>query len=116
MRVAGRFLFGVLAMFVFSGVAYAARTAGVFQLPFDINQKWKYANGTDCPDIGYRTPADQIFMQLYPVANKYHLAEDWNGKCGGSTDIGGLLFAAADGKVQDLTEISPYYVSPVNIR
>lgn len=101
MKATGKFLLGMLAMFVFFGVAYAGNTAGVFQLPFDTNQRWKYADGTNCPYVGYKTSADQIFMQLYSVNNKYHLAEDWNGKCGESTDIGAVLYAIADGVVQD---------------
>lgn len=95
---------GLAAVIWFSGVAYAGNTAGVFQLPFDTNQRWKYADGTNCPDIGYKPFADQIFMQFYPVKGKYHLAEDWNGICGKSTDLGAPLFASADGIVQNLDD------------
>ena len=57
----------VLAVMWFSGVAYAGNTAGVFQLPFDTNQRWKYADGSDCPRIGYKLTADQIFMGSYRI-------------------------------------------------
>lgn len=103
-KVVGRFLLGMLVMFVFSGAVYAGNTAGVFQLPYDPNQHWKYSDGSDCPYIGYKSPADQIFMQLNPVGYQggpaYHLAEDWNGKCGHSTDLGAVLYAVADGFVE----------------
>jgi len=92
-------LTAVLAVVAFSGMAYAG-TAGVFRLPFDPNQHWS------CPSIGYwNDPPDhgQNFMNLNTglTTPKYHLAEDWNGKCGGSTDLGAVLYAIADGVVQD---------------
>ena len=88
-------------MCVFSGVVYAGNTAGVFRLPFDPNQNW-----SACTSIGYwNDPPDhgQDFMHLNPANNKYHLAEDWNGKCGGSTDLGAVLYAIADGFVENAT-------------
>lgn len=91
----------LLAVMWFSGSAYAGNTAGVFQLPFDFNQQWR-----DCSAVGYKFPADQIFMNFLTDKNKYHLAEDWNGVCGGSTDFGAPLFASADGIVQDIDDKS----------
>lgn len=99
MKRIGRCLVMALAVMWFSGIAYAGNTAGVFQLPFDSNQRW-----SDCRDIGYKPLADQIFMNFLADKNKYHLAEDWNGVCGGSTDLGAPLFASADGVVQDLDD------------
>lgn len=88
MKAIGRFLIGVLAMFAFSSVVYAGNMAGVFRLPYDPNQQW---NVPGCMDIGFKLKADQVFMQLNTGLPsgipKYHLAEDWNGKCGGSTDL-----------------------------
>lgn len=96
----------VLAMVMYSGVVYAG-TSGIFRLPYDENQRWKYANGTDCPYVGFwNDPPDhgQDFMNLYSVSRRYHLAEDWNGKCGGSTDFGAVLYAIADGFVEKLDD------------
>lgn len=77
--------------------AYAGNTAGVFQLPFDPQQTWQA-----CGDIGYKEPPTQYFMQLNTDFNppQYHTAEDWNGQCGASSDLGAPLFALADGVVQ----------------
>lgn len=96
MKRISEFLVSLLAVCVFSGAVYAGNTAGVFRLPFDPNQHW-----SDCIQIGYKSPADQVFMQLNTGFGKYHLAEDWNGKCGGSTDLGAVLYAIADGFVED---------------
>ncbi|MEK7084036.1 MAG: M23 family metallopeptidase [Patescibacteria group bacterium] len=100
MQATGKFLLGLLGVFVFSGLVYAGNTAGVFRLPYDPNQHWSDACDRD-NRIGYKTSADQVFMQLYPENNKYHPAEDWNGKCGFSTDLGGVLYAVADGVVEN---------------
>ena len=96
------FLTAILAMTLFSGMAYA-QTAGVFRLPYDPQQHW-----SDCTDVGFKLKADQVFMNLNSDLKdqygnstpKYHLAEDWNGKCGYDTDKGAPLYAIADGVVE----------------
>jgi len=98
MKSIGGFLVSLFMMYVFSGAVYAGNTAGVFRLPFDPYQHW-----SDCDKIGYKPLADQVFMQLYSDNNKYHLAEDWNGQCGESTDLGAVLYAVADGFVENAT-------------
>lgn len=105
MKTISRFLLGVLVMVAFSGIAYAGNTAGVFRLPFDPNQHWL------CGGIGYWNdpPSNgQNFMNLNTVFTipKYHFVEDWNGKCGGSTDLGAVLYAIADGFVEAVDDIS----------
>jgi hypothetical protein len=106
MKTISTFLVGILAVFVFSGVVHAGNTAGVFRLPYDPNQQWPSpcASSTmgfwnDPPNHG------QNFMNLNTALTvpKYHLAEDWNGKCGGSTDRGAVLYAIADGVVETAT-------------
>lgn len=88
--------------------AYAWTISGTFGLPFDPNQHWN-----DCPSTaynGYKNPADQIFMQWNSdlksdgTPKGYHMAEDWNGKCGGSTDMGVPLYAIGDGFVKDVQD------------
>ena len=91
------FLTAALAVALFSGIAYA-QIAGTFRLPYDTNQHW-----SDCGDVGFKLKADLVFMQLntdLASGPKYHLAEDWNGKCGYSTDLGAPLYAIADGVVE----------------
>jgi hypothetical protein len=82
-----------------------AGNAGLFRLPFDPNQRW-----SACAEIGFRDvpPGGQTFMNLNTDLDpdKYHLAEDWNGKCGGSTDLGAVLYAAADGVIKYLRDVS----------
>ena len=104
MKSMGKFMVTVLTMMWFSGIAYAGNTAGVFQLPFNPNQTTWYQ--TSCSSMGFTniTPSGQIFMELNTGFNKYHMAEDWNGKCGGSTDLYAPLFASADGTVQNLDD------------
>lgn len=104
MKRIGRCLATVLAMVWFSGVAYAGNTAGVFRLPFNQNQTIWY--NTSCHAMGFTdiNPNGLVFMELNTTlssGSKYHLAEDWNGVCGGSTDKGADLNAIADATVQD---------------
>ena len=96
MRYGRMFLTSVLAMSLFSGISYAG-VAGVFRLPYDSYQQWP----APCASSTMGWKMDQIFMNLYSVNNQYHMAEDWNGKCGGSTDRGAVLYAIVDGVVQD---------------
>jgi murein DD-endopeptidase MepM/ murein hydrolase activator NlpD len=79
---------------LYASHAEAWSTAGVFHLPFNSTQSW-----TACPEKGYKPEPDQHFLDLNTTYQKYHTAEDWNGKCGGSTDKGGPLYAIADGSV-----------------
>jgi hypothetical protein len=81
---------------------HAAGVAGRFREPFDLNQHWQ-----DCSQIGYTDSPTQYFMEMnsdLQSGPKYHLAEDWNGKCGGSSDKGAVLYALADGVVQQKEE------------
>jgi hypothetical protein len=106
-KITGNFLMALLTLFVFSSIAYAGHTAGIFGLPFDPNQRWNVPN---CTSIGYSNQGalGQIFMELYEEhpsgVPKYHLAEDWNGTCGGSSDMGAVLYAIADGQVQEVDD------------
>ena len=50
--------------------------------------------------------------------SKYHLAEDWNGQCGFSTDLGAVLYAIADGFLEavDPTTATNSFVKLLLIR
>lgn len=99
MKKVGRIAGIVFAALLWTNISYAGHTAGTFQLPFDPKQKWQA-----CSSIGYKQPPDLYFMQLNSGKGRYHAAEDWNGVCGGSTDLGAPLFAIADGVVQNLED------------
>jgi hypothetical protein len=93
--------------FVGASFVYGA-TATSFSLPYSTTEPCTRSDGTT--DIGYKEEPDQYFMEFNddigkdgkPI-NKYHMGEDWNGKCGGSSDFGDPLFAIADGTVQGVT-------------
>ena len=87
------FLTAVLAVVLLASVSYAG-VAGVFRLPYDPYQQWP-----SCASSTMGWKVDQIFMEK--SSRGYHPAEDWNGKCGGSTDRGAMLYAVADGVVED---------------
>ncbi|OHA83512.1 MAG: hypothetical protein A2937_00175 [Candidatus Yonathbacteria bacterium RIFCSPLOWO2_01_FULL_47_33b] len=80
--------------------AALAGTAGKFQPPYNENEVWTPACGQG---NGYKQ--DQYHMQLNPDFTKYHLGEDWNGVCGGSTDLDAPLVAIADGQVTYLDAV-----------
>jgi hypothetical protein len=69
--------------------------SGPFGLPYNENQTW-----SGCSVVGwvpYGDPnAHQYHMQYYDKPEKYHMGEDWNGKC---SDEGAPLLALADGEV-----------------
>ncbi|WP_411726322.1 M23 family metallopeptidase [Methyloglobulus sp.] len=71
---------------------HAVPTAGQFLDPFNPGDAW-----TACSLIGYKR--DQYHMQWNDDFDKYHNGEDWNGKCGSSSDKGARLDAMADGQV-----------------
>lgn len=86
-------------------------TAGGFQWPFDkTGQVWPL--GDPGCGVGYSEPTKngQYYLQQYmnlldptdKLNGKYHIGEDWNGKCGSDTDLYGPLFAIADGTVFDI--------------
>lgn len=87
-------------------LAVAAQEApaptGQFGLPYNANQSWS-TTAPSCGRIGWIPYGDpdshQYHMQFYSVVGKYHMGEDWNGKCGGNTDQGAPLLAIADGRV-----------------
>ena len=91
---------GSVAMTLFSGISYAG-TAGVFRLPYDSHQQWP----PPCTQTGFKLKADLVFMEFSATVGKYHLAEDWNGICGGDTDKGAPLYAIADGVVENASMI-----------
>ncbi|MGH6923416.1 MAG: M23 family metallopeptidase [Propylenella sp.] len=76
--------------------------AGKFRIPF-------YPNLTG----SCNAPGFSATSQLYEwvgtangsVVNKYHLGEDWNGKCGGSTDKGAPVYTVAEGVVIDYDNV-----------
>ena len=93
----------VLSIFWQSAIA---GIAGGFTLPYATNQAWSLGL-PGCTSTGYYPLNDgvpvetgQFYMELNTKLAKYHMGEDWNGKCGGDTDIGGNLRAIADGQVE----------------
>lgn len=109
MRSIGRCLVIALSVMWFSGAAYAGSTAGVFRLPYNPAQQW---NVQGCTNVGFTdiNPNGLVFMELNTTlssGSKYHLGEDWNGVCGGSTDKGADLNAIADGVVENADMIGP---------
>ena len=88
----------VLLFAVFS-TAYGG-TAGLFQLPFNPLQSWSACGSTGYWPLnnGVTSLSSQYYMELNTEFSMpmYHLGEDWNGKCGSDTDIGGDLRAIAE--------------------
>ncbi len=88
----------------FIGSVYAAPIApvgppaGIFGLPYNENQ-----TGPNCSTPGWKL--DQYHMQWNTDFSKYHMGEDWNGLCGGSTDENYPLLAIADGKVVYIDDV-----------
>src|SRR3989344_7026174 len=89
-----QFLLGVALFSSVVGTAYAVPpVAGQFGLPYKANQ-----TGPEVTDnCGWRR--DQYHMEWNDDFGKYHMGEDWNGKCGDDTDEGAPLLAIADGEV-----------------
>lgn len=73
--------------------------AGEFGKPFNENQSWLCGSGWGTY-TQYHTQYNSD-----PYVLKYHLGEDWNGICGGDTDLGAPLYAIADGQVVFLDDI-----------
>lgn len=101
MNIKKKFLRSAIALALLSSVTVAEAVppvVGQFGLPYDEGQLW-----TACFSVGWVPYGDQnahqYHMQYYSVPAKYHMGEDWNGKCGGSTDEGAPLLAIADGEV-----------------
>ena len=83
--------------FAYAGpISQVSSPAGLFGTPISDTQTGPY-----CSNPGYKIPIDQYHMQLNTglPEPKYHMGEDWNGKCGENTDEGYPLHALADGKV-----------------
>ena len=84
-------------LFSVSAVAGSFPTpTGLFGLPFNEKQ-----TGTNCSISGWSTEdaSHQYHTQHNSNFDKFHMGEDWNGKCGGNTDEGYPLLAIADGEV-----------------
>ncbi len=83
------------SLMVFAPVSVAdPEPTGFFSMPFKENQ-----TGTNCSLPGMKQ--DQFHMEFNsdPKISKFHMGEDWNGKCGDDTDEGYPLFALAVGEV-----------------
>lgn len=106
------FLFSItlllgVSCFVYAGsIKQISDPAGPFVPPISDMQ-----TGSKCNISGYKR--DQYYMELNteinpatnkPI-NKYHMGDDLNGMCGGSTDLGYPLLAIADGEVVYLDEV-----------
>jgi murein DD-endopeptidase MepM/ murein hydrolase activator NlpD len=88
--------FSVLAQA--SPIGQISEPAGKFEVPVSVSQ-----TGPLCSTSGSKL--DQYHMQWNTEFSKYHMGEDLNGKCGGSTDSGYPLRAIADGTVVYLDDI-----------
>lgn len=77
-----------------------AQTAGVFRWPFAPNETW-----SACKSVGWKR--DQYHGEWNAGFRKNHAGEDWNGKCGASTDKGAALYSiAAGGRVMAVDQIN----------
>ena len=101
LAITATFVSGVVVCPVYAGpINPIAVTAGQFGPPISETQ-----TGPQCSTPGSKF--DQYHMQWntdinpstgLPI-NKYHIGEDWNGKCTGSADAGYPLLAISDGQV-----------------
>ena len=87
--------------FLFCNLSLAGsypESTGPTGLPFNENQ-----TGPLCSIPGWSTNGDshQFHMEFNPdqKIEKFHMGEDWNGRCGNDTDEGYPLLAIADGEV-----------------
>ncbi len=85
--------------FLFSNLSIAGsfpESTGPTSLPFNENQ-----TGPSCSTSGWSIDGDshQSHMEYNSSIGKFHMGEDWNGKCGGNTDEGYPSLAIADGEV-----------------
>jgi hypothetical protein len=98
-------------LFIVSGVLFCnLSSAGTFPeptgpagLPFNENQ-----TGPLCSTSGWSTSSSshQYHMEYNSSIGKFHMGEDWNGKCGGDTDEGYPLLAIADGEAVSVKDES----------
>jgi murein DD-endopeptidase MepM/ murein hydrolase activator NlpD len=74
----------------------------LFGLPFNEKQTGPY-----CSISGWSNEeaSHQYHMQHNFSFDKFHMGEDWNGKCGGDTDEGYPLLAIADGEVVSVDDV-----------
>src|SRR3989338_383710 len=94
-------LCGSLAGFVYADPA----PTGLFGLPYNEYQTWPACNSSGW--VPYGDPySHQYHMQLNEELStpKYHMGEDWNGKCGANTDEDAPLLAIAGGQVMFLDD------------
>ena len=76
---------------------------GLTGLPFNENQ-----TGPLCSTPGWSTSSSshQYHMEYNSSIGKFHMGEDWNGRCGNDTDEGYPLLAIADGEVVSVKDES----------
>jgi murein DD-endopeptidase MepM/ murein hydrolase activator NlpD len=86
----------MLAMFFIAllvgSSSLVAQVAGQFHYPM-----WESDTAPGCSAPGFKK--DQYHLDFNTGYNKFHYGEDWNGKCGGNSDLDQPLRAVADGRI-----------------